>query len=236
MPTKKPVLKVKFFGHAFFKISFGKTNFLIDPLINNFEANELYKPLIKPVVKEEKLSGIDAVFISNESFDHFDKLAVERIASKNNCVVVAHQSILSELNLPPNNLKPIQSGLKFSVNGVNVTVTSIHRPRCFYPVGFLFKKNDLSLFYAGGSKLVEKFVEEKPNIALLPIGGGNAMDLIDAVRATKSMKPDIVIPMLYNSFHHNKADASDFAARINKSNVKTNPVILNPKQTFKFAP
>jgi L-ascorbate metabolism protein UlaG (beta-lactamase superfamily) len=234
MSLKKQNINLKFFGHAFFKISFGKTNFLVDPLINNFNSSEIHKPLISAAVKEDKLTGIDAIFISNESFDHFDKTAVEKIASKNSCVVVAHQSILSELNLPPNNLKPIQSGKKFSLNGVDITVTSIHRPRCFYPVGYLFKKDDLSVFHAGGTRLIEKFTEEKPSIALLPIGGGNTMDLIDAVRATKSMKPDIVVPMIYNSFTSNKADANDFAARINKSNVKTNPIILKPKQTYKF--
>ncbi|VVB99174.1 Uncharacterised protein [uncultured archaeon] len=58
------------------------------------------------------------------------------------------------------------------------------------------------------------------------------MDVIDAVRATKTMKPKYVIPMHYNSFTSILADPNDFKERIEKSVLKTIPVVLKPGETF----
>jgi L-ascorbate metabolism protein UlaG (beta-lactamase superfamily) len=228
MGSKK--LKVKFFGHSFFQVSFGRTKILIDPLVYNYSCK--FTPLHDSVVSIDKLSGIDAVFITHEHLHHFDKKAVEEITKKNNCLIIGHHSVLSELDIAPNYLKPITSGSKFKLNDINVTVTSVHHPKAFYPVGYLLEKDGITLFHSGDTQLIDRFTEKTPDIALFPIGGNRSMDLIDAVRATKSMKPKIVIPMHYDTFEHIKADAKDFALRINKSNVKTKPVILKPGKSF----
>ncbi|MFH1588401.1 MAG: MBL fold metallo-hydrolase [Candidatus Diapherotrites archaeon] len=228
MEAKKP--KIKFFGHSFFQVSFGRVKFLIDPLVYNYSSK--YVPLLNPTVSVDKLDGVDAIFITHEHLHHFDKKAIEEITRKNNCIVVGHHSVLNELKIAPNYLKPITNGSKFNLKGVDVTITSVHHPNAFYPVGYLLEKDGTSIFHAGDTQLIDKFIEKSPDVALFPIGGNNSMDLIDAVRATKSMKPKMVIPMHYNTFEHIKADAKDFALRINKSNVKTKPIILKPGKGF----
>ena len=61
----------------------------------------------------------------------------------------------------------------------------------------------------------------------------STMDIIDAVRATKTMKPKYVIPMHYNSFTTIQVDPNEFRSRIEKSILKTVPVILKPGEVFK---
>jgi len=84
------------------------------------------------------------------------------------------------------------------------------------------------------SALMDSFSSIKPDIAMLPIGGTLTMDLIDAVRATKTMKPDYVIPMHYNTFEEIKADPAEFKEQIEKSVLKTKPLIMKPGQALKF--
>ncbi len=59
------------------------------------------------------------------------------------------------------------------------------------------------------------------------------MDIVDAVKATKSMKPKFVIPMRYNTFSFIKADPQEFKARIEKSNLKTKAIVLAPGEKVK---
>ncbi|MCD6433986.1 MAG: MBL fold metallo-hydrolase, partial [Candidatus Diapherotrites archaeon] len=69
---------------------------------------------------------------------------------------------------------------------------------------------------------------------LLPIGGKVTMDIIDAVKATKMIKPKIVIPMHYNTFEIIKANPKEFAERIAESALKTEVKILKPGQEIKL--
>jgi L-ascorbate metabolism protein UlaG (beta-lactamase superfamily) len=227
-------LKIKYFGHSFVKVSFGKTNVLIDPFINNYSASSSNAPLLKPRITEDKLGKIDIVFVTHEHFDHFDKKAIENIAKNGDTVVVGHHSVLSELNLPPSSLKPVQSWQKFSLKGMEIETVSVHNPKAFYPMGYLISNGKKSIFHPGDTTLMERFVKSPPSIALLPIGGSNTMDIIDAVKATKTMKPEIVIPIHYNTFESIKADPHDFVARIEKSPIQTKAKVLKPGQCFVY--
>jgi len=60
------------------------------------------------------------------------------------------------------------------------------------------------------------------------------MDVVDAVRAIKMMKPDYAIPMHYDTFEQIKADPREFKHKIEKSILKTKAVILQPGGCFSF--
>jgi len=100
-------------------------------------------------------------------------------------------------------------------------------------MGFLIEFGGKRIYHAGVTALIDTFSDINADVALLPIGGRGSMDVIDAVRATKMIKPDKVVPMQYNTFDLSKADSGDFKARIEKSLLKTKPVILSPGQIMK---
>ena len=226
-------MKLQYLWHSFFKISFDGATILVDPFIDMPAGENSYKALLKCPVDAQKISGIDAICVSNEHFDHFDRNAVETIARRDKAVVVGHESVLNELNLPNDLKHNVKVGENFSLRGVNISVMGAHYPNSFYPMSFVFRKGGESVFFAGNTALMDSFAEIKSDVALLPIGGNSTMDVIDAVRATKTMKPKFVIPMHYNSFDTMLADPNDFKQRIEKSILKTVPVILKPGQVFK---
>ena len=227
-------MKLQYLGHSFFKVLVNNFTILIDPFINNTSTDPKYKSLLKCPVTEKSVPKADVILVSQEQFDHFDKKAVESIAARDNSVVVSHESVLRTLSLPQNNMKSVSSGENFTLRGIEFEVIPAHRPQSFYPMGFLIKYDGKQLFYAGDTDLTDHFARIKPDVALLPIGGNITMDVVDAVRATKTMKPKFAIPMHYDTFDVIKADPNDFKQRIEKSILKTVPVILKPGEEFEF--
>ena len=74
--------------------------------------------------------------------------------------------------------------------------------------------------------------EENIDVALLPIGGYYTMDIKDAVRAVKMIKPRVVIPMHYNTFPRIEADPEEFARLVGE--MFTAVKILNPGDEYEF--
>ena len=67
----------------------------------------------------------------------------------------------------------------------------------------------------------------KPKVALLPIGGRFTMDPEAALMAVKLIKPEIVIPMHFNTFDVIKADPYKFQKMV-EENTDTEAIILQP--------
>jgi len=65
----------------------------------------------------------------------------------------------------------------------------------------------------------------KPKVALLPIGGRFTMDPEAALMAVKLIKPEIVIPMHYNTFDVIKADPYKFQ-RLVEENTDAEAIVL----------
>lgn len=225
---------VRFLGHSFFRIGFGRKTVLIDPFVRETHPEPAFKRLSPSMVKERDLKNVDLVLISHEHAGHFDKDVVEKIAKESNACIVAHESVLQELNLSKRFVQSLDIGQTLSIRGLSVKGVSAHHPQSFYPLGFLLSANGTSIYHAGDTQLLDDFEGLKPDLALLPIGGNYTMDCVDAVRAVKAMKPRYAIPMHYNTFGPIQADPQEFKYKIEKSILKTVPVILKPGQNFKF--
>ena len=226
-------MRIEFLGHSFFRVSFGKTSALIDPFINSFSGEKGPQRVIPCPARLEKMKKVDAILVSNENFDHFDKETIEFLAKRDDCIVVSHESLLQKLEIPLHQKKAVKVNEKFSTREIELEALPAHCPSFFYPLGFMLKKDGQSVYFAGDTSLTDNF-PAKPNIALLPIGGTMTMDVVEAVKATKNMKPDYVVPMHYNTFDSIKADPIDFKNRIEKSVLKTVPIILKPGTAFSF--
>ncbi len=227
-------VSVRFLGHSFFRICLNNKAILIDPYVKNSHPEPEFKRLAPSVAKERDFKNVETVLVSHEHFGHFDKELLENLAQKNNACVVAHESLLQGLNLSKRYKQSLDIGQTISVRGVSITGVSAHHPQSFYPMGFFLQCNGSSIYHAGDTQLLDDFEGMKPDLALLPIGGNYTMDCVDAVRAVKAMKPRFAIPMHYNTFAAIQADPLEFKNKIEKSILKTVPIILKPGQNFKF--
>jgi len=225
------MVDLAYYGHSFFKIGNSGADILIDPVFDSTKTNFKKKMKIKAKISDFK--GVSLVLVTNETPEHFDASAVESIAKLNNAVVVAHEVALQKLNLPRNLKSPILSNSEVNLRGVKIKSKTAHYPKSFYPLAYLIDCNGKKIYHAGVTSLLDNFNEVKANIALLPISS-RSMDVVDAVRATKLIKPDMVIPMQYDVFEEKKIDIPDFKRRIEKSVLKTKPVLLGMGETIKL--
>jgi len=228
------MVSVQFFGHSFFKISFPNRNILIDPFISDKYADKAFKRLVACKAKASDLKDIGLILVSHDHYDHFDKEFIENIAKRDNSCVVAAEPLLQQLDLSTRFLHPIRQHQTVSLRGVDITAIPAHHPQAFYPLGFMISCGGKSIFHSGDTSLIDEFSRIKPDLALLPIGGTYTMDCVDAIRAVKTMKPKYAIPMHYNTFKMIEQDPREFKQKIDKSILKTKPIILKPGQSFSF--
>jgi L-ascorbate metabolism protein UlaG (beta-lactamase superfamily) len=74
--------------------------------------------------------------------------------------------------------------------------------------------------------------DENIDVALLPIGGYYTMDVEDAARAVRMIKPRVAIPMHYNTFPRIEADPEEFAGLVGE--MFTAVKILAPGEEYEF--
>ncbi len=228
------MVSIHYFGHSFFKIGFPDRNILIDPFVSSEKRDPAFERLVECEAKPQNLKDISLILVTHEHFDHFDKELIEKIASRDNSCIVASEPILQQLNLSKRFLHPIKMHQCIGLRGIEITAFSAHHPQAFYPLGFMVSYGGKSVFHSGDTDLIDDFAKIKPDVALLPIGGTYTMDCVDAIRAVKTMKPRYAIPMHYDTFKMIEQDPGEFKQKIEKSILKTKPVILKPGQSFSF--
>ena len=96
------------------------------------------------------------------------------------------------------------------------------------PAGVVIRDRSV-VYHAGDTALFSdmSLIHElyKPKVALLPIGGRFTMDPEAALMAVKLIKPEIVIPMHYNTFDVIKADPYKFQ-RLVEENTDAEAIVL----------
>lgn len=225
------MVELHYFGHSFFQLKDADSTILIDPVFDSSKTD--IKKQAKIPTKPSSLKKISLILITNETAEHFDKSAVQEIALRDNSIVVGHDVVLQKLNIPRTQKATIYSNGEVNLRGVKVKSTTAHFPKSFYPLGYLVEMNGKKIYHAGVTSLHDSFEKIPSDIALLPISS-RTMDVVDAVRATKILKPRIVIPMQYDIFESKKFDPKDFKRRISESVLKTETVILSPGQKYKL--
>ncbi len=174
---------VKWLGHAGFEIT-GTKKIYIDP----FKVNGSAKA--------------DFILATHDHPDHCDAGSIKSVQAKTT-PVYSTLGCISQLTGRTNTLRPGEDvrypdGIRIeSVNSYNINKT-------YHPKnsgrGFILAIDSVTIYHAGDTD----FIPEMENvtgidIALLPIGGKYTMNVEEAAEAAKTINPEIVVPMHYNS-------------------------------------
>jgi L-ascorbate metabolism protein UlaG (beta-lactamase superfamily) len=158
-----------------------------------------------PVIGEYNEPG-DIVLISHSHFDHFNSDILSRIRKPNTVVITSKEN---QASVKGTGLAP---GETWSFDQIHVTAChayNIIRMRQsgvpFHPkgfgVGWIVESESKKLYHLGDTELVPEMDEIGPiDIMLTPISGYYVMDIDEAVKTVKMIKPKIVIPMHYGVF------------------------------------
>jgi L-ascorbate metabolism protein UlaG (beta-lactamase superfamily) len=100
------------------------------------------------------------------------------------------------------------------------------------PAGFLFHLHDgVRLYFAGDTALTMdmKLLEGEVDVALLPIGDNFTMGPEDAARAVDFIRPQVVIPIHFNTFPPIQQDPAHFRTLVGD---RARVVVLQPGDSF----
>jgi L-ascorbate metabolism protein UlaG (beta-lactamase superfamily) len=228
-------MKLIYLGHSTFLLSENNVNVVIDPFLSGNPQRE----------NLDFQTKIDYILVSHGHPDHIGDTV--SLAKRYGSKVISIFEVVNFLNT-----KGIQDAIPMNVGGkLNLEfgfvkmVKAVHSSsiidsgNSFYggiAAGFVINFYDKIIYFAGDTALTYdmKIIGDMydVDVALLPIGGHFTMDADEALFAVDFIKPNVVIPMHYNTWPLISADAENFINRCKEKGVKG--VKLNVNDSFEL--
>lgn len=199
----KMLEKIKWLGHASFKIKAKDRLLYIDPW-------EIKKP-----------EPADLVFITHSHFDHLSSKDLKKLVTKDTYVIAPSDcktDIPGECSFMP--VVPDDSNEIYDLKFKAVSAYNINKQ--FHPksnnwLGYVIEIEGNKIYHCGDTDLIPEMNALEVDIALLAIGGTYTMNAKEAAESAKRIKAKIVIPM-----HYGKIIGSDKDVKILKDNLPEN--------------
>ncbi|NMA02854.1 MAG: metal-dependent hydrolase [Clostridia bacterium] len=210
-------MKIIFHGHSCFTIEAEGKSVLIDPFITG-------NPLAKVDAQELKP---DVILLTHGHGDHLgDAIS---IAKRTGALVIAPNELAVYCQMQGvENVHPMHIGGAYQFDFGKVKLTqALHGSAVIddktiqytgNPCGFLLTMEEKTIYHAGDTglfgdmELIGRL--NQIDAALLPIGDNFVMGIDDAVEAVKMLKPNIVVPMHYDTFEVIKQDPNKFKDKV----------------------
>jgi L-ascorbate metabolism protein UlaG (beta-lactamase superfamily) len=212
-------MKITWLGHACFVIE-GKKKVLIDPFLTG-------NPMA--TVKPGDLD-VDVILVTHGHLDHLGD-SVE-ISKRCGSPIVAIYELSNVLAKKGCETIGMNIGGTLNFEGVKITMVKAEHSADVVgeeivsggkAVGFVIE-DDMTIYHAGDTDVFMDMVLIRelysPNVALLPIGGFYTMDPKSALKAIELLKPEIVIPMHYNTFPPIRQNPEEFKEKAEELGVK----------------
>jgi L-ascorbate metabolism protein UlaG (beta-lactamase superfamily) len=227
------MLTLTWHGHACFTIEAADRRVIFDPfLTGNPKAD----------ISVDRLPRVDAVLLSHGHGDHLGDAVA--IAKRDKATVVSTYELAKfceskgatvhtmhiggAREFPWGRVKLVPA---FHGGGVDGDETGRFTTT---PCGLVVTMGGKSVYHAGDTGLTVEMqlLEGRVDVLLVPIGDNYTMGIEDAVRAVDFVKPQIAIPMHYDTFDVIKADPQEFRRKVgNRADV----VILQPGQSLRHS-
>jgi L-ascorbate metabolism protein UlaG (beta-lactamase superfamily) len=223
------VAEIKWLGHAAFEIEIANKILLIDPWLDE-------NP--KACKKVEDLKKVDIVCVTHDHGDHLGDAIKICKQTEATFVGIFELGVYAE-EQGVKDVVGINIGGAAEVKGVNIAmVPAFHSALRGAPVGFIINAEGKTVYHSGDTSLFGdmRLIGEiyRPNVVLIPIGGYYTMGPNEAARAVEFIKPDVVIPMHYQTFPVLASSAEEFGRAVKKRTPAVIVAVLKPGESYKF--
>lgn len=228
-------INIKWFPPSWFQIKTKDKILYIDPAylktnFTNYTKKIEFSTWPDPIdgLPEKDLERADIILVTHHHKDHCKGVTVNRLR-KQGAIVIATKRCVKELG---KNISVIEPGKKVEIDKVRIrAVEAYNREKANKTkvahkkgigLGYIINIEGKSIYHAGDTDLIPEMEDiGKINVALLPIGGRNfTMNLTEAVQATITIKPQVVIPI-----HRFEADPQEFKKQVESvSDIKVEPL------------
>lgn len=216
-------MKISFHGHSVVKILTNTHTILIDPFITGNGQTDL-------IATEEK---VDVILLTHGHNDHLGDTV--ELAKRNNATVIATFELANYIESFGINVHAMGIGGAYDFEFGRVKFTQAFHSSSYttedgeiiyggMPAGVLFTAQGKTIYHAGDTALFGdmKLIGDRNDIdvAFLPIGDNFTMGPEDAAFAVQLLKPQIIVPIHYNTFPPIKQDPQIFKGLIDTADVQ----------------
>ncbi len=218
-----------------FKTARGKVIY-VDPYLSD-SANRVYdlKRMV-PVPMAPEEARADVVVITHDHLDHLDPDTLIPMAESSPARFVGPLSCvhhLREIKIPRDRIVELNEGETKEVEE-GITITALHAEHPPIAVGYVFDFDGIRLYVSGDTKNHEKLKEAAnfhPDIVLICANGKPNNEYInlnadEAALLTKTIKPQVVIPMHYGLFVETHEDPQTFVDALRRHDVPVQCVVM----------
>jgi L-ascorbate metabolism protein UlaG (beta-lactamase superfamily) len=222
-------MDIRFLGHATFELSHDGTTVLIDPFLTG-------NP--KAAASADDLSP-DAIFVTHGHGDHVGD--VVPIAKRTGAAVVAITELAGELaeeGLEDVRNPNLGGTVTFDWGSAKLVpawhTSTTPKGTVNTPAGIIVDLGGVRVYHLGDTALFGDLEligrRDRPDVALMCIGGHFTMDRFDAAEAARMLGAQQVIPCHYNTFPLVESDDAAFKADVEGSS-DVEVVVLAPGET-----
>ncbi|MGB9372385.1 MAG: MBL fold metallo-hydrolase [Halobacteriota archaeon] len=203
-------VRVTYLSHSCFEVQDVDHTLLLDPFFSKENPNAPGyggKP--------------DVVLITHEHFDH-------TTAEKFSSTVVVPPTMAGRFR----KTLVMERGQTRLVEGVRVTMVGASHHQSKYPTGYVFELGGVRFAHLGDTYLDGVQPLENVDVLFIPIGGFFTMDVEEALEALDIIKPDVAIPMHFNTFSQIKADPQRFKQLAENAGHRVTVLSVGEKVAF----
>lgn len=242
------MLTVRWLGHAAFELVTDRGKYIyLDPWLDNNPASPM---------KSKDVKRADIVCVTHGHNDHLgDAIDIARATGAKLICSPEIGSYADSKGLKYDEASyPLNTGGSFTLHDISIHMTFAAHVTELYgeewlkegkilpgagSVGYIIQTEDnIRVYFAGDTGLFGdmKIIGEiyNPQIALLPIGGKYNMGPKLASIAVKWIRPEVVIPMHYNTYPAISQNTEIFENYIKESVPGVKLVVLKPGEIFKY--
>ena len=182
------------------------------------------------VLAEQPQDG-DVVFVTHDDFDHYDPDAIEAVASDTAAIVVYEAVDTADLARDVTSLAYDGS---LTVSGISVEAVPAHNRtdgdhvdengEPFHAegevIGLLLTFDETTVYFPSDTDFLSAHNHIQADVFLPPIGGHYTMDRHEAADFARSVEPDLVLPVHYDTFDAIETDADAFAAELDDADIQ----------------
>ena len=182
------------------------------------------------VLDDEPGDG-DVVFVTHDDFDHYDPEGIEAVAGPDATVAVYEAVDTSDLGTEVTDLP--YAG-ETTVAGIDVrTIPAYNDPEGDHlddegnpfhaereVTGLLLDIEGTSVYFPSDTDFLSDHESVAADVFIPPIGGHYTMDRHEAAEFARSVDPDLVLPVHYDTFEAIETDASAFEAELEEDGIR----------------
>jgi L-ascorbate metabolism protein UlaG (beta-lactamase superfamily) len=185
--------------------------------------DEGFTVAVDPYTKAFTDYEADIVLVTHQDAGHYDPEAIEEVKGPRT-VLVAPKS-MEDKDFPIRDVEFISEGEHLDIYSVEIEAVPMfneHHERG-NGVGYRFVMRDKAFYVAGDIGLQDELreLENRVNVAFLPVEGVYTMEVEEAIKAAVRIKPDIAVPYHYGKpfFEDVEVDLRGFEAELVERNI-----------------